>query len=659
MNCPQTNQRGTQQEIDAAWEAFVAGRVEAAFGILAPLNGYPPWLPLPPVTKEVAECLLSYDFPALQQTTETAKHAFALAVARKWLFSEFPVTRTWDPADEPLATILGTSYVLDVDVETMSREVYGEEGHTYENMLPAAYAQRAKLWPELVSLPTLSLAARKIFLCAVKCTQIRSGLIEYSRLVDCVSNTPELDGRLAELVQAGLIDLDPSTTDLMMSLGLKDLKQFAFDHGVAPHGSKHRLIQAIVTQIGQEEIGYLNSLIPDIRYVRLLVSNLPLLKKHVWTERNRIELYLEWIRRVHCLGFPPLSRYRQAPPDHDDMFRPEPIRHRRTKTEIQLADEIWDSKCDQIVRDLTDKYAWDAHSHITEAIVAYLPPDKLAAFKQACEDRKTRSWSSVLAYHGLARQKQMRLRVRNPRLLECAGCGKQFLESSVRSGLAERVGYKICFCHDCYSKVFWPNDYGVGPMSMSQDDMLNRLARLATALESVPLATFVKQPDLATASEEKQIAVMKSLLAMPSYITYVETFGSWLKALILAGVLESGTQPSERGTRCIAADGHECFSLAERLIDDWLSAHDIPHEKEPLYPYHFYLNPSGRMRADWRVGETLVEYAGLMDEPEYAAKMECKQELATELGFPLLLILPQDISSLDETLGRLVDPRSD
>jgi hypothetical protein len=461
------------------------------------------------------------------------------------------------------------------------------------------------------------------------------------------------------LVEAGLIDLDPSTADLIMSLSLKDLKQFAFDHGVAPHSSKHRLIQAIVAEVGLEEIRDLASMMPNVRHVRLLVSNPPLLKRYVRAEGNRIELYLEWIRRVHCLGFPPLSRYRQSPPDHDDMFRPEPIRHRRTTTEIQLADEIWDSQCDQIVRDLTDKYAWDTHSHITEAIVAYLPPDRLAAFKQACEARKTRSWSSVLAYHGLARQKQMRLKVREPRLLECAGCGKKFLESSVRSSLAERVGYKIRFCHDCYSKVFWLNDYSAGPSSMSQDEMLNQLATLATVLESVPLATFVKQPDLATASEEKQIAVVKSLLAMPSYSTYVETFGSWLKALILAGVLEDGTQPSGRGTRCIAADGHECLSLAERTIDDWLSAHDIPHEKEPLYPYHFYLNPSGRMRADWRVGETLVEYAGLMDEPEYAAKMETKQEIAAEFGFPLLLVLPQDILSLDETLGRLIDLRSD
>jgi hypothetical protein len=185
--------------------------------------------------------------------------------------------------------------------------------------------------------------------------------------------------------------------------------------------------------------------------------------------------------------------------------------------------------------------------------------------------------------------------------------------------------------------------------------MLKQLVKLATALESVPMATFVRQPELAAVTDEKQIAIVKALLAMPSYEMYVEAFGSWLKALILAGVLEDGTQPTQRGTRCIAADGHECLSLAEKTIDDWLSTHSISHDKEPLYPYHFRFNPSGSMRADWKAGEVLIEYAGLMGEPEYAAKMETKQELAAEFGISLIVIEPEDILSLEKKLGQLVD----
>jgi hypothetical protein len=180
--------------------------------------------------------------------------------------------------------------------------------------------------------------------------------------------------------------------------------------------------------------------------------------------------------------------------------------------------------------------------------------------------------------------------------------------------------------------------------------MLGKLYGLADAMGSVPTATFMRDPSFATVSEEKQIAIVKALMDMPSYQTYLETFGSWLRALVLAGVLEDGTQQMSRGIRCIAADGHECLSLAEKTIDDWLTEHDIPHEKEPHYPYHARLNPSG-MRADWKVDDTLIEYAGLLSEPEYTAKMESKREIARAFGFSLIVIEPDDILSLNLKLG--------
>ena len=184
--------------------------------------------------------------------------------------------------------------------------------------------------------------------------------------------------------------------------------------------------------------------------------------------------------------------------------------------------------------------------------------------------------------------------------------------------------------------------------------MLNCVIELAAALESIPVATFVQNPDLSTASEEKQIAVVKVLLTMPSYGAYVATFGSWLQVLILAGILPDGTQQTMRGVRCVALDGHECLSLAEKAVDDWLSSHSIPHEIEPPYPYHPHLNPSHRMRADWKVANTFIEYAGLMNEPEYEARMQEKRKLAAEFGIPLIVVEPNDILSLDLKLSSLI-----
>jgi len=304
------------------------------------------------------------------------------------------------------------------------------------------------------------------------------------------------------------------------------------------------------------------------------------------------------------------------------------------------------------VRRLAEEYAWYAPLYISDAVGDYLAPDRLEVFKQACCDNGTQGYWDLLAQFGECRLAEMGVSYREPRLLECLGCGSKFREWSIHVGLAKKVGFRIHFCYDCYFKAFW--DQSRPSASMTRDDMLNRVIELAAALESIPLATFVQNPDLSTASEEKQISVVRVLLTMPSYGAYVAKFGSWLQVLILAGILADGTQKTMRGVRCVALDGHECLSLAEKAVDDWLSSHSIPHEIEPPYPYHPYLNPSHRMRADWKVANTFIEYAGLMNEPEYEARMQEKRKLAAEFGIPLIVIEPNDILSLDLKLGPLI-----
>jgi len=60
------------------------------------------------------------------------------------------------------------------------------------------------------------------------------------------------------------------------------------------------------------------------------------------------------------------------------------------------------------------------------------------------------------------------------------------------------------------------------------------------------------------------------------------------------------------------------------------------------------------MRADWRVGSIFIEYAGLLDEPEYAAKMETKQELAREFSLTLIVLDPKDVLNLNRKLKQLL-----
>lgn len=125
---------------------------------------------------------------------------------------------------------------------------------------------------------------------------------------------------------------------------------------------------------------------------------------------------------------------------------------------------------------------------------------------------------------------------------------------------------------------------------------------------------------------------------------------NWLKVLDKAGILDNGVFRTSRGVRCIAKDGHECNSLAELEIDNWLFSNQIVHDKEPHYPYHSVYNPNERLRADFKIGNVYVEYAGLLDQPEYCAKMQNKKELAKALKIDLVIVKPNDINKLTHRL---------
>ena len=130
---------------------------------------------------------------------------------------------------------------------------------------------------------------------------------------------------------------------------------------------------------------------------------------------------------------------------------------------------------------------------------------------------------------------------------------------------------------------------------------------------------------------------------------------SWFKALAKSGALPEGVITTHRGIRCLAKDGHECHSLDEQQIDNWLAAHNVPHEREPIYPEHPTLNPAGRRRADWLVGGVFVEYFGLAGEATYDRKTDEKVILARQLGIDMLAIYPSDMMSLDQKLASFLE----
>jgi len=140
-------------------------------------------------------------------------------------------------------------------------------------------------------------------------------------------------------------------------------------------------------------------------------------------------------------------------------------------------------------------------------------------------------------------------------------------------------------------------------------------------------------------------------------VDHVKTkWTSWFTALASSGVLPDGVMSTPRGIRCLAKDGHECHSLDEQQIDNWLTDHTLQHQREPAYPFHPLLNPKGKRRSDWLVGDIYVEYFGLTGEKEYDKKTDEKIMLSSQLGIKMLPIYPSDMISLDEKLQCLLRP---
>lgn len=130
----------------------------------------------------------------------------------------------------------------------------------------------------------------------------------------------------------------------------------------------------------------------------------------------------------------------------------------------------------------------------------------------------------------------------------------------------------------------------------------------------------------------------------------------WTLLLEEAGFAESGLRLS-RGTLIRARDGHRCFSLGEKTICDFLHQFGIEHDREPSYPVDADLNPTGRRRADWQIGDGIfVELWGLPNDPAYAAKMVQKRQLAARHGLTLIELTDRDLGGLPVVFAKWLPP---
>lgn len=215
--------------------------------------------------------------------------------------------------------------------------------------------------------------------------------------------------------------------------------------------------------------------------------------------------------------------------------------------------------------------------------------------------------------------------------VDCARCHKSFLEFETRG---QDLQYRPDICKDCIDACIWAPAIDNRASGASIRSWIWELAQIAGRVPRKGYAT--RASDLGPLSTEARRRLLDHVARRPSDSVIDRRFGGWLQALIASGVLPDGTRRTARGIQSIAVDGHVCYSLGEKTIDDFLAAHGIPHEREPRYP-------SGGFRGDFLIGGAIVEYFGLAGDAAYDAKTLTKRRICEDAGVTLIGLFAEDL----------------
>ncbi len=128
-------------------------------------------------------------------------------------------------------------------------------------------------------------------------------------------------------------------------------------------------------------------------------------------------------------------------------------------------------------------------------------------------------------------------------------------------------------------------------------------------------------------------------------------FGTWNNAVSAAGYMPN---PVMFANKHIARDGHQCDSLAEKIVDDWLSARKIHHNIHVPYPWH------NGMKCDFWVDGTWIEVFGLSGHNDkYDALKKKKLILVRQYKLKLISLSLKDVyrDGLEQKLIKLSERR--
>jgi len=326
----------------------------------------------------------------------------------------------------------------------------------------------------------------------------------------------------------------------------------------------------------------------------------------------------------------------------------------RFQHEAKIIERYWDENCTQALKEFVAKFRWNAPLFMFDQMSRVLGRAKMEELNKRLGEGRARQ---VITWGSMAKKEMLGLSYPPPMTKKCKYCNNEFFEGDVHHSLAyyfNKLDAPLDYCERCLASAFWGAHKK--KKSVRSETLKRDIRNLVDAFGFIPPKSVMLGLDRRLAEiipRERLDKVVLALIEMSHPVVYEMHFGSWFKALVASGVLVEDAQRTTFGVRCLAKDGHECLSFAEKVVDDWLYQHGISHIIEPFYPIDNHLNPNGLMRADWQARGFFIEYFGLVGLKSYEEKIRLKRKLCEKHGVKLLEITFEDLFDLDAKLQLL------
>jgi hypothetical protein len=207
----------------------------------------------------------------------------------------------------------------------------------------------------------------------------------------------------------------------------------------------------------------------------------------------------------------------------------------------------WTKEHDNLLRReiMESQWSWVA-SHRT--IVEITAPDAIAEFRVELPKVYGRVWYNAITAFANARAFDIKLDhlvTRTPIWKECAACSELFHETSAYLFSLGGI-QQVDICTPCVRDSV----FGKSNERLPKARVEEYLRELANALGRVPQQDFgnCDMRCLWGLSTPQRAAVVRLLKGRPSLRSVRRHHGTWLQALIEAGVLADGTRRTSRGT---------------------------------------------------------------------------------------------------------------